>query len=271
MTNSLDRGMLIYLLPQTNMRPSTMTETFNQPQKKVGRMSHAERVELSEGRMLDATAALILTLGTQKTTLKEVGEKAGYSRGLAHARFGSKENLFSQLSDRCRRNWLRELQIAEADKQGLAALLSRIDAAVSYGLRHPNDARVMYILWFESVGLDSNIKANLARFHQQAREDAQNLVTQALDAGEIAKEINTEVFAMHFTSTMFGVSYQWVVGADTVDIEAALKGIKEQMLLILRPTARGKKRLREYCGMKQASDSPTPITPTDNTVNREEP
>ena len=39
--------------------------------------------------MLDAAEALILELGTQATTLKGVGERAGYSRGLAQARFGS--------------------------------------------------------------------------------------------------------------------------------------------------------------------------------------
>ncbi len=102
----------------------------------------------------------------------------------------------------------------------------------------------MYILWFESVGSASAIKSSLSRFHQQARADIQNLVKQALAADEIARDIDAESFAMHFTSTMFGLSYQWVVDADKMDVATALRRIKEHMLLILRPTTRGSKTIK---------------------------
>lgn len=201
------------------------------------RRSHTERVEQSERRMFDATETLILELGTQKTTLKEVGEKAGYSRGLAHARFGSKEELFLRLADRCRSIWLEELERAEGNKRGLAAFMSRLDAMASYGARYPEDARVMYILWFECVGSPSAMKSGLERFHQQARNDIRRLIEQALQAGEIADDIDPEHFAMHFTATMFGISYQWVVNPEAVNIAQLIDDIRRQMLLVLRPTS----------------------------------
>ncbi|MEM1114745.1 MAG: TetR/AcrR family transcriptional regulator, partial [Pseudomonadota bacterium] len=210
--------------------------TSSSPKQTPKRRSHTERVELAERRMFDATEALILEVGTQKTTLKEVGERAGYSRGQAHARFGSKEELFLRLADRCRNIWLEELDLAAGNKRGLAAFLSRMDAMVSYANRYPSDARVMYILWFESVGSPSAMKTGLSRFHAQAREDIQHLIEQARQAGEVAEDIDPAEFAMHFTSTLFGMSYQWVVNPSAVEPFPLINAIRRQMLLILRPT-----------------------------------
>jgi AcrR family transcriptional regulator len=53
------------------------------------RMTQAERTALSDQRMFDAAIKLISQHGTQGTTLKAIGELAGYSRGLANSRFGS--------------------------------------------------------------------------------------------------------------------------------------------------------------------------------------
>ncbi len=59
------------------------------------RLTQAERTEISDMKMLDATVDLIVSRGPSATSLKEVGLKAGYSRGLASQRFGSKDNLMA--------------------------------------------------------------------------------------------------------------------------------------------------------------------------------
>ena len=57
------------------------------------RRTQAERTARSDAQMLDTAIKLICEYGTERTTLKAVGETAGYSRGLAGSRFGSKEGL----------------------------------------------------------------------------------------------------------------------------------------------------------------------------------
>ena len=76
----------------------TTTKPAKAPVKKTSkRMTQAERTALSDQRMFDAAITLISEHGTQKTTLKEIGELAGYSRGLANYRFGSKEAFLDEL------------------------------------------------------------------------------------------------------------------------------------------------------------------------------
>lgn len=183
--------------------------------------------------MLDAAEKLVIEVGTHRTTLKEVGENAGYSRGLAHARFGNKETLFIRLAQRCFENWLATLQAAGAGKQGLSALLSRLDAVLSYATQHPDDARVLYILWFESVGLSSPMQEQLDRFHKAARQDIVGLLGEAQELGEVSRDVDAQGFALHLTSTFFGLSYQWIVSPEAVDVEAAVTLFKDFALKIL--------------------------------------
>lgn len=83
-----------------------------QPGKKTGnkspRLTQAERTAISDGRMLDAAMALILERGTHNTTLREIGELAGYSRGLASNRFGSKDELFAELIQVFNERWKKK-------------------------------------------------------------------------------------------------------------------------------------------------------------------
>ena len=84
-----------------------------------GRLTQAERTEISDNRMLEAAVELISTVGPAATSLKEVGMKAGYSRGLAGQRFGSKDNLFAFVLRQVGEVWLGQLKRSTSREYGL--------------------------------------------------------------------------------------------------------------------------------------------------------
>ena len=62
-------------------------------QLKIRRQTQVERRAESEQRLLTAAAELIATEGFAAASLERVGAAAGYSRGLASQKFGSKDGL----------------------------------------------------------------------------------------------------------------------------------------------------------------------------------
>ena len=60
---------------------------------KIRRQTQVERRAESEQRLLTAAAELIATEGFAAASLERVGAAAGYSRGLASQKFGSKDGL----------------------------------------------------------------------------------------------------------------------------------------------------------------------------------
>lgn len=183
------------------------------------RRTQAERTEESSQRMLEAGIELILEHGPQKTTLKEVGERAGYSRGLASYRFGSKEGLFREILTRGRRQWVHELNSLVEDKRGVAAILAAADAFKGFLMHAPDQYRAMLILWYESIGHASPLSIKLTEHHAAQRRDVRRWVEQGVADGEISTEVNAAQFAAGFCSLAFGTAYQWQVNPGAFDLD----------------------------------------------------
>src|SRR3954454_4311951 len=115
------------------MRPVSAEATSPRTQR--------ERAALSDARMTDAAVALICERGAAATTLKDVGMRAGYSRGLANYRFGSKQGLWAVLVRTIGEEWREQLAAAVAGATGLATLHAAVDAHARFLVDSPDRIR----------------------------------------------------------------------------------------------------------------------------------
>ena len=123
--------------------------------------------------MADAAVALICERGAAATTLKDVGVRAGYSRGLAGYRFGTKAGLWSFLVQTIGEEWLAELRRAVAGTSGLETIHAAVDAHCRFLLESSERIRAFYILWFDSVGPDPELRDVIAGAHERRRRDVE--------------------------------------------------------------------------------------------------
>ena len=194
-----------------------------------GRMTQAERTALSDQRMFEAAIGLINERGTQKTTLKEIGEIAGYSRGLANYRFGSKDGLMLELFARFDERWKEHLGTYVEARSGLQAILAAADALRDFLKTEPDYMHAMYILWYESLGHESEIRSRLADHHDVYRKDATQWIKDGIASGEIDSAINAEQFAVQYCAFIFGLVYQWLVNAKALDLDALFEDYEDNL------------------------------------------
>lgn len=199
-----------------------------------GRLTQAERSAISDEKLFDAAIRLILERGTQKATLKEIGERAGYSRGLVTYRFGSKDGLIQALIKRFEYNWAQRLESFVSGRTGLSAIVAAADAVEQFLLSELDYMRGMYIVWYESVGHESLIKQRLAEHHRIYRGDIRRWIEQGIAGGEIDPRVNVGAFAVQFCSFVFGTVYQWLVNPDAFDIDELFGDFKRNVLAVLR-------------------------------------
>jgi len=185
-----------------------------------GRMTQAERTALSDRRMFAAAIELINERGTQKTTLKEIGERAGYSRGLANYRFGSKDGLMMELFEQFDHVWKAHLVDYIGNSTGIDSLRQAARALRDFLKKESGYMRAMYLLWYECLGHETEMRRNLADHHDVYRQDAQRWIEQGIAAGQIRAEIDPSLFAAHYCAFIFGTVYQWLVDADALDLDA---------------------------------------------------
>ena len=198
------------------------------------RMTQAERTALSDRRMFDAAVLLINERGTQKTTLKEIGERAGYSRGLANYRFGSKDGLMLELFESFDKLWKEHLASYISSYRGLQALLQAMEALRDFLNKESSYMRAMYLLWYECLGHDSDMRSTLALHHDVYRKDAQRWIEQGIKAGEVKPGIDAQQFAVQYCAFIFGIVYQWLVSASALDLDAVFDSYKEHTITLLK-------------------------------------
>ncbi len=201
-------------------RESDTDDAPSAPRRRRRRLTQAERTALSDTRMFNAAMQLISEQGANRTTLKEICETAGYSRGLATYRFGSKDNFLQELLKHFNRAWVDQLRSATERKRGLDAFLAAIDALEHFLLEYPRYMRGSYIIWYESIGARSAVRAQLARNHLHYRRDVARWLRDGIEQGSVRKNVDVENFAAFYLTFVSGTIYQWLVAPEAVDLKA---------------------------------------------------
>jgi AcrR family transcriptional regulator len=162
---------------------------------------------------MDAAIELIVKVGINGTTLQAVGELAGYSRGLATHRFGSKAGLFGKVLQEASVDWLDRVQVAVGERVGVDALMAATDAAEVFIRERPEEVRAMYLLWFLSIDPSADYKSNIAIVHKAQRRDVAQWVKAGQTAGTVDPDLDPMRVAEQYAASMAGIIYQWLANS----------------------------------------------------------
>ena len=199
------------------------------------RKSHAERTDLSDKLMLKAAIDLIVNKGPDKTTLKEIGELAGYSRGLAGYRFGSRDGFFEFAIRSIGESWLNELTKVTKDKVGVSAINTATDTHFRMCEENPKHVRAFYILWFDAIGSeDSSMRSVVLGIQKRRNDDVINWIKK--DASLEAVHNKADAVAELFNASISGIAYHWLMNPEDMrTIKRLHENLNTSIKLMLSP------------------------------------
>jgi AcrR family transcriptional regulator len=182
-------------------------QTLDKPRP---RRKQAERTALSDRKLTEAAIKLLVQRGVQGTTLQAVGELAGYSRGLATHRFGSKGGLFAKVLQVASVDWLKRVQKAVGSRTGVDALCAATDAAEQFIRERPDEITAMYLLWFLGIDRSADYQSNIANVHNAQRRDVADWIRAGQKAGTVKPDADPLRVAEQYSASMAGLIYQWL-------------------------------------------------------------
>jgi len=203
------------------------------------RRTQAERSALSDSRMTGAAVELLASAGIAGTTLAAIGHSAGYSRGLATQRFGSKSGLLRHVLKRASQEWLRRVEVAVGSKVGLAALEAALDSQVGFIREAPNDVRAMYLLSFQSIDPGAEYRPNVAEVHRRQRDTVTRWIEAGRARGTVRAAIDSRRIAEYYCASVTGIVFHWLVNPEFA-VESAVREMKSQLRLRLAAGTAGK-------------------------------
>ena len=192
-------------------------------------LTQAERSAISDRAMLEAAILLVLEHGTEKTTLAMIGEKAGYSRGLATYRFGSKAGLFDALCKSIGRNWLEYLKRGTDGKTGIDAMCAALDTVYQWVTDSPDEARVLQILHCGSASPGSEFQETSIGIHRRQQSDVVRWIEGGIEQGQIRSDIDAEGIAAEYVAYTSGISYLWLISSETFNFRNANDALKNYL------------------------------------------
>lgn len=172
--------------------------------------------------LLAAAAEVIAERGYRKATLAEIGDRAGISRGSIAWHFGSKEGLLMAVVDQMREDLRAQFSVTQPLSKD--EIEQRLDFVVDYS-KDPL-ARLIITVWAEAMEVDGPLRSNYADLHATIREELARWVTpESLPAG-----MTPEGWATMVLGATTGISLQWFIAPERVDLVGALAALRSTLL-----------------------------------------
>lgn len=202
----------------------------------TNRRTQEERRNEAEQKLLAAAAELIGEIGPAGVTLANIGERAGYSRGLASHYFGSKGAMMQRLVDTVTDQFQMSVFIEHEADSAMGRLLVLIDTyfQTMADLQPVNRARL--VLWANAVAMPStDVRPAMIAADRQFRKALVVGIQRGIDAGECPPDIDPHGLATVIIAMLRGAALESLLD-DEVDLAACRREIEQ--LLTARLTAK---------------------------------
>jgi AcrR family transcriptional regulator len=202
-----------------------------EPAEPARRTQAARRAE-SERNLLCAAVEVIAQDGVAAATFERIGARAGYSRGLATQKFGSKQGLIEALIAHLHARLealLREAHVE--DLSGLEGVLTFADIFIRE-LAADQEVRAYMMLMAAGVADPSPTRAAFAASHDLVSERLQAILRRGQNDGSVAQTLPPEQAATLVGSMLLGLSTQHLVdpALDLPVIRAACRAALQRAL-----------------------------------------
>ena len=193
------------------------------------KLSRADQKQLSERRLIEAALAIADERGVASVTFESIAERAGYSRGLAFQKFGSKEKLIQAVTDFIFQQHMQLPDVlALSDMTGLAALEAHAAIQLRGVQAQPHGSA--YFRFFASVIADKTSGDRIFQnLHRLLRDIFEECLARGQQDGSVRKLRSRAVAAEVFGTLLLGAILQTIA-----DPEANVEDFVSEIVTIAR-------------------------------------
>ncbi len=194
------------------------------------RRTQEERKAESERRIIEAAVELFATQGYVKTTLNQVGTRAGYTGGLISSRFGSKENLLRVVLKVVSDGFLKERISTVIDPADTRGSLHRfVEMYLTDVSKKQSAVRALYVVMGEALGAVAEVQQEVADFNQLTRERLAEIVAAGVSSGELGSDVNADSAAVLILALIRGVTMQYLSDPRRFQMPEVIASVNEMI------------------------------------------
>jgi AcrR family transcriptional regulator len=191
-----------------------------------------EQTGNTEEKILKQAMRLFLERGYHGTSIDDITQAVGLTKGALYWHFKNKEALLREIIERYEKSFLDGLIHAVSEVKGGALdkfeKYIRFNAAFAY---YNREICVSFeTLAGELVGAHHRIEPEFRRIYNKYQEFLSELIMQGKKERCFKKELDTDLAALAIMAFHHGVLVQWSMKRNEIDEEAFVKTFKNIML-----------------------------------------
>ena len=190
-------------------------------------LTQPERVETSRRRLLRAAAELIVEKGWDATTAAEIGRRAGYSRAMVHARYGSKDAILESFLH----EYVKRLNPDPDPKtSGMDQVLAHFDRIEEIYTEDHELLLAMFVATFEAVKTTSPLRERVRDQLRNGAEKVEMGLRKGIRDGSVRSGIDIARAVNDISTAVFGIAFCWTALSDQYDLGRELTSVRARIV-----------------------------------------
>ncbi|WP_169568944.1 TetR/AcrR family transcriptional regulator [Sneathiella limimaris] len=181
---------------------------------------NTERRADSNQKLIQAAMELFAEKGYQRTTLVQIGQRAGFTGTLVSNRFGSKERILrAVLAHILNRFENRNLETSSLAKNAESRLSQFIEMYLRDVAEQGPRIRALYVLMGEATGALPEIADEIVKVNIVFREEVGRIIKADMGTGIVRVGIDVELATTLIVGLLRGISMQFLAEPERLGID----------------------------------------------------
>lgn len=185
----------------------------------------------TEKKIIQAALEIFVRKGYHGTSVHEITEKVGVTKGALYSHFSSKGDLLLRIIDEFKSRFIGGM--IETLEQSSGNAMDRIRRVISFNSRFAlenKDLCVFLTFLATELNADVDFEPALKGTYLEYRKIISEIVSQGIRQGLFKKGLDPDVTALTFMALHDGVLHQWVLNRHHLDGELYVRTFREVFL-----------------------------------------
>ncbi len=185
----------------------------------------------TEAKIIQAALEMFVRKGYHGTSIQDITEKVGLTKGALYAHFRSKGDLLLRIIEEFKSRFIGGMVAELKTMDGTA--LDRIHRVISFNSRFAAENQHLCVfLTFLTTELNADVDfepALKATYHEYRRVIS-DIIAMGIRQGLFKKELDPDIAALTFMALHDGVLHQWVLNRNLIDGEMYVRTFRKIFL-----------------------------------------
>lgn len=190
------------------------------------RLTREESKQQTRKELLEVASEMFAEQGFYSTSVDQIAEEAGYSKGAIYSNFGSKDDLFLSVFKENQKEDLQHLEIIAEEYSSLDEFIQKIEQNHQQERNENQDWSILKLEFLLYAMRDATVSKKLAPILQDSRSQMTNILKRFYQTKEQKHVVSIDKLAFLLLSLDIGIGIQSYVDEESIPENVFAEGLK---------------------------------------------